>query len=294
MIIGQEYQFRLRAKNIWGWGGYSSIVNIKAAKVPGQMSAPATSVDASSGDLVISWTQPDTQGSAITSYLIEVGSADGLTWTEITATCSGDNPSLLDCSVPMNSLALSPFLYTQGQLIKVRTRAFNEFGSGPISLVNTEGAKLKTVPHKMTQVKTHPDTRKDILRVQWDAPSTQASGDSNILSYKLVWNAGSGAVEQELTSVTTYYTELTYTITENIELGRMYLFKVKALNIYGWSDYSDVSTVVAAEVPSEPNIPTTTASGKNVVIAFEKPQSNGFDILSYTILIKQADGIFSS
>lgn len=180
------------------------------------MSAPATSVDASSGDLVISWTQPDTQGSAITSYFIEVGSADGLIWTEITTTCGGDNPSLLDCSVPMNSLAISPFHYTQGTLIKVRTRAFNEFGSGPVSLVNTEGAKMRTAPHKMTQVKTHPDTRKDLLRVQWDAPSTWASGDSNILSYKLVWNAGVGAVEQELTGVTTYYTELTYTITENI------------------------------------------------------------------------------
>lgn len=69
---------------------------------------------------------------------------------------------------------------------------------------------------------------------------------------------------------------------------------MKALNIYGWSQYSDVSTVIAAEVPSEPNIPTTTASGKNVVIAFEKPFTNGEDIVSYTILIKQADGIFSS
>ena len=55
IIIGHEYQFRLRAKNVWGWGAYSEVVTIKAARVPSQMSAPATSVDAGSGDLVISW-----------------------------------------------------------------------------------------------------------------------------------------------------------------------------------------------------------------------------------------------
>ena len=34
VLIGQEYQFRLRAKNIWGWGIYSDVVTIKAAKKP--------------------------------------------------------------------------------------------------------------------------------------------------------------------------------------------------------------------------------------------------------------------
>lgn len=56
IIIGQSYQFRLRAKNIWGWGAYSQIETIKAASKPSQMDAPATSVEAVSGDFVISWT----------------------------------------------------------------------------------------------------------------------------------------------------------------------------------------------------------------------------------------------
>lgn len=32
LLVGHEYQFRLRAKNIWGWGVYSETVIIKAAK----------------------------------------------------------------------------------------------------------------------------------------------------------------------------------------------------------------------------------------------------------------------
>ena len=59
ILIGHAYQFRLRAKNIWGWGAYSEVVIIKAARIPEQMTAPATSVDSETGDFVISWTQPD-------------------------------------------------------------------------------------------------------------------------------------------------------------------------------------------------------------------------------------------
>lgn len=68
-------------------------------------------------------------------------------------------------------------------------------------------------------VQTDIETRKDFLKVNWESPTTLASGNSNILSYKLVWDAGTGVVDQELTSVTTYFTELTYSITENIVSG---------------------------------------------------------------------------
>lgn len=132
IVIGKDYQFRLRAKNIWGWGAYSTISTIKAARVPIQMSAPATSVDADSGDLVISWTQPDPQGSAITSYFIEIAHSDGLAWSEYESTCNGEDPSLLECAVPMTDLALT-YNYAQGALIKVRASAVNEFGASSVS-----------------------------------------------------------------------------------------------------------------------------------------------------------------
>ena len=34
VIEGREYQFRLRAKNAWGWGAYSDVTTIKAAREP--------------------------------------------------------------------------------------------------------------------------------------------------------------------------------------------------------------------------------------------------------------------
>ena len=104
----------------------------------------------------------------------------------------------------------------------------------------------------MTQIRRHDDTRKDLLKVEWDAPSSLQSGDSNILSYKLIWDAGTGTADQELTSVTTYYIETSYAITQGITTGQDYKFKVQALNIYGWGEASDVVTVRVSEVPAIP------------------------------------------
>ena len=119
----------------------------------------------------------------------------------------------------MTQLALTPYEYIQGDLIQVRTSAINEFGSSLVSEKNTVGASLRAIPHQMIPVARDPETRADLLKVSWTALSTEESGDSNILSYKVVWDAGSGSVNQELTSVTTYYTDLTYEIIDNIVTG---------------------------------------------------------------------------
>ena len=78
----------------------------------------------------------------------------------------------------------------------------------------------------MTQVERHEDTRRDIVKVKWDAPTTEKSGNSNILSYKLVWDAGTGVVDEELTSVTTYFPDIEFAITEGLIVGQEYLFQV--------------------------------------------------------------------
>ena len=58
------------------------------------------------------------------------------------------------------------YAYEQDNLIIVRITAFNEFGSSDSpSPPNTDGARLRVKPHKMTQVRLHADTRKDLFKV---------------------------------------------------------------------------------------------------------------------------------
>ena len=51
--------FRLRAKNIWGWGVYSNYLSIVAARRPIAVSDIRSSVVESNGDFLAFWSPPD-------------------------------------------------------------------------------------------------------------------------------------------------------------------------------------------------------------------------------------------
>ena len=50
---GETYRFRVRAQNIHGWGDYSNVVSIKAAGLPDQVATVMTSIDETSGGVLI-------------------------------------------------------------------------------------------------------------------------------------------------------------------------------------------------------------------------------------------------
>jgi hypothetical protein len=112
IIGGTTYQFRVRAKNYWGWGSYSSTVSIKAAKAPAQMSSAVTSIDTATGGVKILWTAPNTNSDTITAYKIEMLDHTGTTWSQDLVHCDGTNSvikSNLYCIVPMSVLITAPF-----------------------------------------------------------------------------------------------------------------------------------------------------------------------------------------
>lgn len=67
--------FKLQARNVKGYGAMSDEISILCASVPFQITAPITTV--SSINVVIDWSEPNSGGSPITSYIIEVQRDDG-------------------------------------------------------------------------------------------------------------------------------------------------------------------------------------------------------------------------
>lgn len=70
LIRGGKYYFRLRAKNIWGWGTYSSSVAILAARRPLTIIDIRSSVKASDGKFLAVWTAADDQGAPVSQYTV--------------------------------------------------------------------------------------------------------------------------------------------------------------------------------------------------------------------------------
>lgn len=73
---GVIYNFRVRALNIWGWGGYSDIATIKASAAPQPITSIDTSIDTATGGVVIQWLAPYANSDAVTQYKIEVQDQD--------------------------------------------------------------------------------------------------------------------------------------------------------------------------------------------------------------------------
>ena len=90
IIMGQDYQFKVRAQNMWGWGPFSDPSTIRASEPPATMIAPVTSIDSATGGLRISWTQPNNMGNTITKYLIEIQNKLQSSWYS-TSSCNGAN-----------------------------------------------------------------------------------------------------------------------------------------------------------------------------------------------------------
>lgn len=104
---GTDYKFRLRAKNKFGWGAWSSTVTIRADEVPAQISPVTTTAE--SIYIRVSWALPSTvNGSPIEEYRLLVLSSDGLREEETTS-CDGTDVDLVvsstpSCLIPMQEL----------------------------------------------------------------------------------------------------------------------------------------------------------------------------------------------
>jgi len=70
---GDSYQFKVRAKNIWGWSAFSPVLTVVAAHKPDTMVTVTTAIVSSTGAVRITWTAPEENGDAITGYNILIG-----------------------------------------------------------------------------------------------------------------------------------------------------------------------------------------------------------------------------
>ena len=109
-------------------------------------------------------------------------------------------------------------------------------------------------------------------------------GGSDVISYALFWNSGSGSVFTEVVGETTdnldRYPELT-----PLTNGQAYVFRYKVRNIHGWSEFSDDTTIYSAKAPDAPLIPTTSIVGLNFRIEWSLPNDNGLPLTAYKIEI---------
>ena len=139
-------------------------------------------------------------------------------------------------------------------------------------------------PYRNPDVSTLSSSQISIILPEVIDQSDEAGG-SEIMSYNLEWNEGSGLLS--FTEVAGESSDsLVRLFTLDTTPGTSYIFRYKVRNVYGWSDdYSPTVTLLSADVPDAPAMATTEIQGLYVRIAWTEPANNYSPIKAYTVLI---------
>ena len=143
---GQPYIFKLRARNIYGYGDFSSEVTFTPVNVPATMEPVTTALNFPNIDLA--FVEPDDSGSAILTYEIAFFDNALGDYREVTALCDGSDAATIaamSCSVPVSEL-ISQLGCARGEVVLARARASNSEGFGVFSSPNSSTAIIQTVP----------------------------------------------------------------------------------------------------------------------------------------------------
>jgi hypothetical protein len=238
--------------------------------------------------MTLQWSHPsDNGGCAITSYAVfRDDGADGDISVEANAdfdTNVRDRPTLdqlLVTNFPVDSAGLT-FRFT--------VVAYNHVGSTTSNSASYILASVPTAP--VLAPDNDPDTSDDTqIKVDFAALSLQSeTGGSTILSYNLQMDQSDGVFE-DLFGVTQDVLTTTSLVTSpSIVQGTTYGFRYRARNIYGWSDWSPTTYILAARVPDAPPKPEFVSATDNSISLqlYPSPDFGGSTVTRYELWMDQ-------
>lgn len=167
--------------------------------------------------------------------------------------------------------------YTETSVVAGKTYSFkisavNIVGEGNLSSsIEIIAAYLPSTPPTPTYVSADSSPQ---ITIQWGAPAYD--GGSPIVNYRVYMD--NLFVGQTAGGV------LTYTKNTGLTVGNTYTFKVSAVNAIGESSLSGGVAIIAAQVPSAPDLPTKkSASASFIEPQWLAPNNGGSPILGYRI-----------
>lgn len=134
---GTTYEFKIEAKNEYGYSDYSSTLSLLCAYISATPTSVVTSIDGST--VKIAWSLTTTNGTPITSYkvhILEIGTA---TYTLESSDCDGTDSTIISnryCNINFSTLIAAPYNYNGGESVYAKVIAVNTYGE---TVLSTEG-----------------------------------------------------------------------------------------------------------------------------------------------------------
>jgi hypothetical protein len=91
LTTGTSYKFKVQSRNMFDYSELSSEVIILAASPPSKPAAPVTIWSDATNSVTVSWTEPETNGAGVLSYIVKVRESDGASFSQELNGCDGSN-----------------------------------------------------------------------------------------------------------------------------------------------------------------------------------------------------------
>jgi len=129
LTSGTTYEFKVEAKNEYGYSSHSSTLSLLAAYIPAVPTSVTTVNDGSS--VKIAWSLSTTNGSPITAYKVYVKQSGSSAYTQESSDCDGTSASVISneyCNINLSTLLASPYNIVGGDSIHAKVVATNVYG----------------------------------------------------------------------------------------------------------------------------------------------------------------------
>jgi titin len=224
--------------------------------------------------LTIGWTAPsDDGGCPITGYAVfRDNGAGGNIVTEVN--------TALDSNIRDKPTLFSMIVTYYPALPTGLTFAYQVYGYNSVGLVKSDTSSfiLASIPSTPSSgpTKVSSDSSDTQIRVVFNTLTTTVeTGGSTILSYNLQIDDGNQGNFVDLYGITSDTLLNTLTVT-GLSKGKNYRIRYRAKNIYGWGDWSPVSTILAATIPLAPPTPLyITSSDASISISMSVSSDDG-------------------
>ena len=283
---GTTYTYQIRAVNSVGnadWSTNEPSATTTATAVPDAITGMTATRDSTNGDTEIdlSWTAPDANGEAITSYRLERKAGSG-SWGLATA------------SIAVGATSYSDTGLTPATAYTYRLRATNSVGDAAWS--NTPAATTDdAVPAAVADLTATKDATNGSTEIDlaWTAPANHGRA---IIRYILQRKAGSGSyavIVNNIPAIDTTYSDT------GLTPGTAYTYRIRARNSLGggeWSNDASATTDNAAPATISDLSATKDATNgsREIDLTWTAPAANGASITSYTLQRKSGSGNFAN
>ena len=184
LILGETYQFKIEARNEYGYSEASKPIILLCSSVP---AVPISVLTANDGqNLKITWQQSATNGSPITEYRVYIKESGSTAFTIESTDCDGTNSKVISeksCNIKLRTLLASPFNLEIGDSIIAKVTASNDYGVSAQSIAGN-GAIYTTLPDAPRNIAedSTKNTNTD-LGLTWSEGAS--NGGLQVLDYKI-------------------------------------------------------------------------------------------------------------